>query len=108
MKKILNDPDLFVPEMLDGLLKAHPKMLSFAANDSHCIIRKHTPVIDKVALVTGGGSGHLPIFLGYVGCGLLDGCAVGDVFAAPSSRQILDVSRCILCGYGVLYIFVNY
>ncbi|WP_119066354.1 dihydroxyacetone kinase subunit DhaK [Aggregatilinea lenta] len=108
MKKILNDPDLFVPEMLDGLLKAHPDMLGYAGDDPHCIVRADAPVEGKVALATGGGSGHLPVFLGYVGKGLLDGCAVGDVFASPSSDQMLEVVKRIHGGKGVLFIYGNY
>lgn len=108
MKKILNDPRAFVPEMLDGLLKAHPELLGFAADDPHCIVRADAPVQGKVALATGGGSGHLPVFLGYVGRGLLDGCAVGDVFNSPSSDQMLEVTKRIHGGKGVLYIYGNY
>jgi dihydroxyacetone kinase-like protein len=108
MKKILNDPNEFVVEMLDGLLKAHPNVLSFAGNDPHCIVRANSPVEGKVALATGGGSGHLPVFLGYVGEGLLDGCAVGDVFSSPSADQMLEVTKHIHGGKGVLYIYGNY
>lgn len=108
MKKILNNPDEFVVEMLDGLLKAHPDMLDFAGGDHHCIVRADAPVAGKVALATGGGSGHLPVFLGYVGRGLLDGCAVGDVFSSPSADQMLEVTRRIHAGKGVLYIYGNY
>lgn len=108
MKKILNDPKEFVPEMLDGLLKAHPDMLSFAGNDPHCIVRADSPVQGKVALATGGGSGHLPVFLGYVGKGLLDGCAVGDVFASPSADQMAELTKRIHGGKGVVYIYGNY
>lgn len=108
MKKILNDPKKFVPEMLDGLLKAHPNQLGYAASDMHCIVRADAPVRGKVALATGGGSGHLPVFLGYVGKGMLDGCAVGDVFQSPSADQMLEVTRRIHGGRGVLYIYGNY
>jgi dihydroxyacetone kinase-like protein len=108
MKKILNDPKNFVPEMLDGLLKAYPKQLDFAGNDVHCIVRADAPVAGKVALATGGGSGHLPVFLGYVGKGMLDGCAVGDVFASPAADQMLEVTRRIHSGKGVVYIYGNY
>jgi dihydroxyacetone kinase-like protein len=108
MKKILNDPKAFVPEMLDGLLKAHPEMLDYAGDDHQCIVRADSPVQDKVALATGGGSGHLPVFLGYVGKGLLDGCAVGDVFNSPSADQMLEVTKRIHGGKGVLYIYGNY
>jgi len=108
MKKILNDPKNFVPEMLDGLLKAHPDQLAHAGGDVHCIVRADAPVTGKVALATGGGSGHLPVFLGYVGKGMLDGCAVGDVFQSPSAEQMLAVTRRIHGGKGVLYIYGNY
>jgi dihydroxyacetone kinase-like protein len=108
MKKILNDPAQFVPEMLEGLLKAHADQLGFAGDDIHCIVRADAPVTGKVALATGGGSGHLPVFLGYVGKGMLDGCAVGDVFASPSAEQMLEVTRHIHAGQGVVYIFGNY
>lgn len=107
MKKILNQPADFVPEMLDGLLKAHPDQLAFT-EDIHCIVRADAPVAGKVALATGGGSGHLPVFLGYVGKGMLDGCAVGDVFASPSADQMLAVTQRIHGGAGVVYIYGNY
>ncbi|MBM4459868.1 MAG: dihydroxyacetone kinase subunit DhaK [Chloroflexi bacterium] len=108
MKKILNNPNQFVVEMLDGLLKAHPTQLSHAGDDIHCIVRAGAPIQGKVALATGGGSGHLPVFLGYVGKGMLDGCAVGDVFASPSADQMLEVTRHIHGGRGVVYIYGNY
>lgn len=108
MKKILNQPANFVPEMLEGLLKAHPTQLTHAGDDLHCIVRADAPVQGKVALATGGGSGHLPVFLGYVGKGMLDGCAVGDVFASPSAEQMLAVTQHIHGGRGVVYIYGNY
>jgi len=108
MKKILNNPNDFVVEMLDGLLKAHPTQLSYAGGDPHCIVRADAPVAGKVALATGGGSGHLPVFLGYVGQGMLDGCAVGDVFASPSADQMFEVTKRIHGGAGVVYIYGNY
>jgi phosphoenolpyruvate---glycerone phosphotransferase subunit DhaK len=107
MKKILNRPADFVPEMLDGLIKAHPDQLAYE-EDLHCIVRADSPVQGKVALATGGGSGHLPVFLGYVGKGMLDGCAVGDVFASPSADQMYAVTKRIHGGAGVVYIYGNY
>lgn len=107
MKKILNDPQNFVYEMLEGLLKAHPKQLAYA-DELHAIVRADAPVQGKVGLATGGGSGHLPVFLGYVGKGMLDGCAVGDVFQSPSAEQMLAVTRRIHGGKGVVYIYGNY
>jgi len=107
MKKIINQPANFVPEMLEGLLKAHPDQLDYES-ELQCIVRADAPVQGKVALATGGGSGHLPVFLGYVGKGLLDGCAVGDVFNSPSADQMLTVTKRIHGGKGVVYIYGNY
>jgi len=107
VKKILNDPNTYVTEMLEGLIRAHPDQLAFA-DDVHAIVRADAPVDGKVALATGGGSGHLPVFLGYVGKGLLDGCAVGDVFASPPAETMLEVTRRIHGGEGVVYIYGNY
>lgn len=107
MKKLLNDPSMFVDEMLDGILRAHPDVLD-RTDDGRGIVRKDAPRPGKVALATGGGSGHLPVFLGYVGPGMLDGCAVGDVFSSPSAETMLDVTRHIDGGAGVVYIYGNY
>ncbi len=107
MKKIINEPMAFVDEMLDGVLIAHHTALR-TAGDPRAIVRADAPVRGKVGLATGGGSGHLPVFLGYVGHGLLDGCAVGNAFASPNAEQMLDVTRAIDGGQGVLYIYGNY
>ncbi len=107
MKKIINEPMAVVDEMLQGLLLAHPDSLR-AAGSPRAIVRADAPVKGKVALATGGGSGHLPVFLGYVGKGLLDGCAVGNVFASPSAEVMLEVTKAIDGGRGVLYIYGNY
>jgi dihydroxyacetone kinase-like protein len=72
------------------------------------VVKAGPGIKNKVGLATGGGSGHLPLFLGYVGDGLLDGCAVGGVFQSPSSDQMLEVTRAINQGAGVLYIYGNY
>jgi phosphoenolpyruvate---glycerone phosphotransferase subunit DhaK len=108
MKKIINKPEAVVDEMLQGILAAHPKQLKTAGNDIRCIIRADNPKPGKVALATGGGSGHLPLFLGYTGRGMLDGCAVGGVFQSPSAQQMMEVTRAIENGSGVIYIYGNY
>ncbi len=108
MKKILNDPNNFVNDMLEGLYAAHGSMLSHVGDDLRCLVRADAPTMGKVALATGGGSGHLPVFLGYVGQGMLSGCAIGDVFQSPSSDQMLTVTKRIHGGKGVLYIYGNY
>jgi phosphoenolpyruvate---glycerone phosphotransferase subunit DhaK len=107
MQKILNDPGRFVDEMLDGILAAHPRQLRMAG-EPRAIVRADAPIAGKVAIATGGGSGHLPVFLGYVGHGLVDGCAVGNVFSSPSAEQMLEVTRAVSGGSGVLYLYGNY
>ena len=93
MQKILNDPEPFVDEMLDGIIAAHPGQLRRPS--PRAIVRADAPIAGKVAIATGGGSGHLPVFMGYVGRGLIDGAAIGDVFASPSSDDMLEVTRAI-------------
>ena len=107
MKKFLNAPEQFVDEMLEGIYAAHPGQLTCTAGDLRCVVTA-SPVKGKVGIATGGGSGHLPLFLGYVGQGLLDGCAVGGVFQSPSADQMLEVTKSINQGAGVLYIYGNY
>ena len=106
MQKILNDPEPFVDEMLDGILAAHPNQLR--RRSPRAIVRADAPVGGKVGIATGGGSGHLPVFMGYVGRGLIDGAAIGNVFASPSSDDMLEVTRSISSGAGVLYLYGNY
>lgn len=106
MKKILNDPQAYVDEMLEGLVAAHPAIYR---QPKHRIITRATgPRSGKVGIVTGGGSGHLPVFTGYVGTGLLDGCAIGNVFASPSADQMADTIRAVDGGAGVLCLYGNY
>lgn len=107
MKKFLNEPERFVDEMLDGIYAAHPGVVTSAGGDQRCFVTAR-PVAGKVGIVTGGGSGHLPLFLGYVGEGLLDGCAVGGVFQSPSADQMFEVTKAVHQGAGVLYLYGNY
>lgn len=108
MKKFLNKPEAFVDEMIEGILAAHPDKLTSVAGDLRCIVRADAPKTGKVGLATGGGSGHLPLFLGYVGAGMLDGVSVGGVFQSPSAEQMFEVTKAIDGGKGVLYIYGNY
>ena len=107
MKKIINKPSNFVEESIDGLVKSHPEIYSFAPDNRRVIIRAKKSS-NKVGLVTGGGSGHLPVFAGYVGKGFLDACAIGSVFASPSVEQITSAIRNANNGNGVLCILGNY
>lgn len=108
MKKIINDPNAFVDEALDGILAAHPTMLKAVSPDRRAIARADAPIKGHVGIVTGGGSGHLPLFLGYVGVGLCTAVAVGNVFSSPSPEQILAATRAANGGTGVLYLYGNY
>lgn len=107
MKKLINDPADFVDEMLDGILAAYPDHLK-RAGDPRAIVRAGAPIQGKVGIATGGGSGHLPVFMGYVGQGLADGASIGNVFSSPSADQMFAVTKGINGGAGVLYLFGNY
>ena len=85
MKKLMNAPVDYVDEALDGLTAAYPSLVR-AGTAGRVIRRAGGMRKDKVGIVSGGGSGHLPLFTGYVGTGLLDACAIGDVFAGPGDR----------------------
>lgn len=107
MKKIINQPDNYLHEMLEGIYIAHPDDVTCVDGDLQCLVTKHKKE-GKVGIATGGGSGHLPLFLGYVGKGMLDGCCVGDVFQSPSTDQMVALTREIDSGAGCLYIYGNY
>ncbi len=108
MKKIINKPADFVEEVIEGILIAHPDKLKSVSKDNRSMIRVDAPKDGKVAIATGGGSGHLPVFLGYVGKGLADGVAIGNVFSSPTPAQMLAVTNAINGNAGVLYLYGNY
>jgi dihydroxyacetone kinase-like protein len=108
MKKLLNNPVDYVNEMLEGFAAAHPEFYKRVGTDGRIIVRPEAPIKGKVGIITGGGSGHLPVFTGYVGKGLLDACAIGDVFASPGVDLILEGIHAIDGGAGVLCLYGNY
>jgi dihydroxyacetone kinase len=108
MRKLINEPAAFVEEMLEGLVLAHPDRVRRLEEEPRAVVRAGTDFAGRVTIATGGGSGHLPVFVGYVGSGLVDGCAVGNVFASPSADQMLAVTRAIDGGHGVLQLYGNY
>lgn len=107
MKKIINAPETYVDDMLKGIYAAHADQVKYAGGDlrSYCVANKKPC---KVAIITGGGTGHLPLFLGYVGDGMIDGCGVGGVFQSPSPEQIYNIAKEVEAGAGVLYLYGNY
>jgi len=107
MKKIINNPDSVVDDMIKGMIAAHPeyiKKLKYA----NVLVRKNSPIKGKVALVSGGGSGHEPAHAGYVGKGMLDAAVLGSVFTSPTPDQIYEAVKAVDGGKGVLLIIKNY
>ena len=107
MKKIINNPANFVEESIDGLIKSHPDVYALA-KDNNRVVTRANKASNKVGIVTGGGSGHLPVFTGYVGKGFLDACAIGSVFASPSVDQMVSAIKNADNGNGVLCVIGNY
>jgi len=107
-KKIINDGSRAVDEMLDGILAAHPRHLRRIEGSPRSIVAVDGPRPGKVGLVVGGGSGHEPTFLGFVGRGLADAAAVGNVFASPPPDPILECAKAASGGAGVIFMYGNY
>ena len=108
MRKIINDPQTFVDEVMEGIFAAHSDEVRTATGDNRTLVRVDSPAAGRVGIVTGGGSGHLPFFLGYVGRGLCSAVAIGNVFSSPSSAQIYAASRAVASDSGLLYLYGNY
>ncbi len=106
-KKIINDGDSAVDEMLDGVLLAHGDVLKRGSHP-RAIVARNGPRQGKVGLVIGGGSGHEPTFLGFVGKGLADAAAIGNVFASPPPDPVQACTEAVSGGAGVLYMYGNY
>ena len=107
MKKIINNADNFVEESISGLVKSYPEIYKYSPETNKVLMRS-VNANNKVGLVSGGGSGHLPLFTGYIGKGLLDSCAIGNVFASPSVDEISTAIKSANSGNGVLCIYGNY
>ncbi|WP_395727165.1 dihydroxyacetone kinase subunit DhaK [Nakamurella sp.] len=107
MKKIINDPTTVVTEALQGMALAHPDLITVTL-DPATIVRADAPIQGKVALVSGGGSGHEPLHGGFVGAGMLDAAAPGAVFTSPTPDQVLAATQAVDGGAGVLHIVKNY
>lgn len=107
MKKIINNPELVVEDMLAGMVAAHPDYVRKLENAT-VLVRANSPVQGKVALVSGGGSGHEPSHGGYVGKGMLDGAVAGAVFTSPTPDQVYEAIKAVDSGNGVLLVIKNY
>lgn len=107
MNRIINDPDLVVEDALRGYLRAHPDLLAATANPR---VLRHpaAPRHGRVGIVTGGGSGHEPAFLGYIGEGMVDAVAVGEIFSSPTAKSFHDACVAADGGRGVACLYGNY
>ncbi len=107
MKKLINSPENVVTEALQGMEAAHPDLLKVYF-DPNFITRADAPVRDKVAIISGGGSGHEPMHGGFVGRGMLDAACPGAVFTSPTPDQMIAAAKAVDGGKGILYIVKNY
>ena len=107
MQKFINDPSLVVDDMLQGYVKAYPDLVSTTKNE-RVLKYKHAPVENKVGIVTGGGSGHKPAFIGYIGKNMCDAVAVGEIFSSPPAQMFLDAIKEADSGKGVAILYGNY
>ncbi|MBU5483115.1 dihydroxyacetone kinase subunit DhaK [Clostridium sp. MSJ-11] len=107
MKKLINNVDYIVEEMLNGMVVAYPSYIR-KLEEGNILVRKNSPIKDKVALVSGGGSGHEPAHGGFVGGGMLDAAVAGAVFTSPTPDQVYEGIKAVAGDKGVLLIIKNY
>ncbi len=107
MKKIINNPEILVDEMLEGLVNVYSDIMALVPG-TRAIKRKDAPIKGKVAVITGGGSGHEPAHAGFVGPGMLTGAVAGDVFTAPSLEHTFELAKEVEGGKGIFFIIKNY
>jgi len=107
VKKFINQPENLIEEMLEGFVIANQNKVKRLETE-RVLVRKDAPVTGKVGIVTGGGSGHKPAFIGYIGRGLVDAVAVGDIFAAPPVQRVYEAIKAADAGKGVLLCLGNY
>jgi phosphoenolpyruvate---glycerone phosphotransferase subunit DhaK len=107
MQKFINDPTTVVDEMVEAWLKVHSDLVAPTENE-RVVKYKHSPVQGKVGIVTGGGSGHKPAFVGYVGRNMVDAVAVGEIFSSPPAQMFYDAIKAADGGKGVAILYGNY
>ncbi|KMY52015.1 MULTISPECIES: dihydroxyacetone kinase subunit DhaK [Peribacillus] len=108
MKKLINNPTKVVEEMIEGYVKAYPNHVRQLTENERALVTAKETREGKVGVLIGGGSGHEPAFIGYVGDGMADGVAVGNIFASPPPDPILEATKVIDKGEGVIYVYGNY
>ncbi len=107
MQRFVNNPDLVVEDTVKGFIKAHSDIVRLAENP-RVVVAKNAPVSGKVGVITGGGSGHEPGFMGYTGKNMLDAVAVGELFSSPTAKSFHDAIRAVDGGAGVVCLYGNY
>src|SRR5512133_3874207 len=107
MQRFINDPDNLVDEMISGFKLAHSDIVSGTTN-KRVLKFKDAPVEGKVGIVTGGGSGHKPAFIGYLGKNMVDAVAVGEIFTSPTAISFFDAFKAADSGRGVACLYGNY
>ncbi|OYD07416.1 dihydroxyacetone kinase subunit DhaK [Paludifilum halophilum] len=108
MKKLINNPQHVVDEMIEGYVKAYPEYIKQRNENKRSLVTSRQTPDNKVGVLIGGGSGHEPAFMGYIGDGFADGVAVGNIFASPPPDPILETTKAIDKGTGVIYLYGNY
>ncbi|TJV25900.1 MAG: dihydroxyacetone kinase subunit DhaK [Mesorhizobium sp.] len=107
MQRFINNPDEVVEDTVKGFVKAHADIVRLGVNP-RVIVARHAPVSGKVGVITGGGSGHEPAFIGYTGRNMLDAVAVGELFSSPTAKSFFDAAREADGGKGVVCLYGNY
>jgi len=108
MQRFINNPDEVVEDTVKGFVKAHADIVRLSSENPRVIAARHAPVSGKVGVITGGGSGHEPAFIGYTGRNMLDAVAVGELFSSPTAKSFLDAARTANGGKGVVCLYGNY
>ncbi|MDO5641711.1 MAG: dihydroxyacetone kinase subunit DhaK [Paracoccus sp. (in: a-proteobacteria)] len=108
MQRFINDPDDLVDETVSGFVKAHRHLVHSLPENPRVVVSNAAPVAGRVGIVTGGGSGHEPAFIGYTGRNLVDAVAVGEIFSSPTAKSFADAIRAADGGAGVAVLYGNY
>ncbi len=107
MKKLVNHHDAVAAETVEGFLAAYPEYVR-KVDGAQAVVRRAAPVQGQVAVITGGGSGHEPMFMGYVGRGMAHGSVAGNVFTSPPPQPICETAKAAHGGSGILFLYGNY
>ncbi len=108
MRRLVNDPYEIVEEMLEGYVRAFPEKVKLLEHDGRVVVGTHAPKKDKVGVIIGGGSGHEPLFLGYVGEGFADAAVIGNINTSPSPEPCYNSVKAVDAGKGCIYLYGNY